>query len=75
MGKRKNRNNLKCNRVRIYHHILDLEYHSHSTYLIETETIDHIPVRTYYFKVPESYYKENRVIDELEEMTYPYCPN
>ena len=64
----------KCNIVRIYHHVLDLEYQSNSVYFVIIETIDFIPSKIYTYKVPDSY-KENNMIKELDELHYPYCPN
>jgi hypothetical protein len=66
--------NVKRNKVRIYQSFLNLEYESNSTFMIITETVDFIPIRTYYYKIPESF-KSNNCVKELDELPTPYCPN
>jgi hypothetical protein len=60
--------------VKIYHHVLNLEYEHNVTYFLITEIIDGVPKRTYYYKIPESY-KDDRLLGQMHERYCQYCPN
>jgi hypothetical protein len=69
--KSKGYNNSK---VKIYHHILDLEYANNTSYFLITEIEDGKPQRTFYYRIPDNY-KDNSLLGELHEKYAPYCPN
>lgn len=61
-------------RVKIYHHKLNLEYENNTSYFLITEMEDGEPQRTYYYKIPDNY-KDNSLLGEMHERYCPYCPN
>ena len=73
MNRQKNSASSRAN-IKIYQHELNLEYFSGTTYWILTEVVDNVPVRTFYFKIPQSY-KDNHLLGGMHERYCTYCPN
>ena len=68
------RHSYRKDRVKIYHHKLNLEYENNTSYFLITEMEDGEPQRTYYYKIPDNY-KDNSLLGEMHERYCPYCPN
>jgi hypothetical protein len=62
------------NKVMIYHHELDMECINGTSFWLITEIIEHEPVRTYFYRIPNQY-KDNSLLGELHERYAKYCPN
>jgi hypothetical protein len=60
--------------IMIYQHEIDLECMNGTTYWVITEIVDYVPVRTFYYKIPEDY-KKNGLLGKIHELYNPYCPN
>jgi hypothetical protein len=66
------KHNHNSKRIMIFQNELDFNYET--LYFVFTEIEDGVPLRTYYYKIPESY-KDSRLLGQLHERYYPYCPN
>lgn len=62
------------NNTKIYHNELNLEYSTGTTYWLITEVVDNIPVRTFFYRIPDSY-KNNSLLGGMHERYCMYCPN
>lgn len=71
-GPRKNKSNRSS--VRIYHHILNLEYEQNASYFCITETRYGVIQTIYYYKIPDDY-KNESPMGEICERYAKYCPN
>ena len=69
-----NNKNHSNNTITIHHHELNLEYDYQSTYFLITEIEDGVPVRTYYYKIPDGF-KNGSLLGEIHEKFAPYSPN
>jgi hypothetical protein len=72
--KRQKKSESSRTNLMIYHHELNLECSTGTTYWIITEIVDNVPVGTYYYKIPESY-KDNHLLGEMHEKYCMYSPN
>lgn len=73
MKKHKNSSSHRVN-VRFYHTELNPDGIDGKTYWLITEVEDSLPMRTYYFEIPEQY-KMNVLLDEMFARYCQYCPN
>jgi hypothetical protein len=62
--------------IRIYSHELHLEIKGKKTFLVITEvrSIDLIPLRTYYYRMPEKF-RWDYATNKRKEKYYPLHPN
>lgn len=72
MKSNRNRRNYKS--IKIYQHELNLEYENNTTFFMITEIDDGIPLRTYYFKIPDNF-KNDILLGNLPNKYADYCPN
>lgn len=72
--RRNKKSALDTTNIKIYQNELNLEHSSGTTYWILTEVINDVPVRTFYFKIPDSY-KDNHLLGGMHERYCMYSPN
>jgi hypothetical protein len=73
MKKRKESSLYKKN-TKFYHTELNPDGIDGKTYWLITEVKDNLPIRTYYYEIPEQY-KMNVLLEEMYERYCQYCPN
>jgi hypothetical protein len=73
MKRQNNCSSYKMN-VKFYHQELSPDGINSKTYWIITEVKDNLPIRTYYYEIPEEY-KSDALLGEMHEKYCPYCPN
>lgn len=72
--KRKKKNSSWNTKVLIYHHELTTDYQNNITFFLITELQDGVPVRTYYYKIPNCF-KDGSLLGQFHERFAPYSPN
>ena len=60
--------------VRIYHQEVILQDGHYPAFYLIIETIEGLPQRSYFYRIPESY-KDDRLLGQMHERYCSYCPN
>ena len=72
--KRKKKSTSGRKNLEIYHHELNLDGIGGFTYWLITEAMNGVPLRTYYYQIPESY-KNDSLLGKMLEKYCTYSPN
>jgi len=60
--------------IKFYHQELNPDGIDGKTFWLITEVKDNLPIKTFYYEIPEQY-KMNAFLDEMFERHCQYCPN